>query len=103
VHGEYCIVRSLITGIIRATKLRRMRWTGNVACMEMLVGTPERKRQLGRARRRWEEDIRMLRVGKYGLDEFGSVQSSVAGSSEHGNEPSSSVKDRKFLDQVSDY
>ena len=46
-------------------KSRRMRWAGHVACMgegrgvhSVLVGKPERKRPLGRTRRRWE-DIKM--------------------------------------------
>jgi hypothetical protein len=28
-------------------------------CVTILVGIPERKRPLGRARRRWKDDIRM--------------------------------------------
>jgi hypothetical protein len=54
--------------IIRIIKSRRMRWTGHVARMEeeeeknayrLLVGKPERKRPLGRPRRRWVDNIRM--------------------------------------------
>jgi len=44
----------------------RMRWAGHVAHMGMrrgvyrvLVGKPERKRPLGRARCRWEDNIKM--------------------------------------------
>jgi len=44
----------------------RMRWAGNVARMgerrgvsRVLVGNPERKRRLGRPRRRWEDNIKM--------------------------------------------
>jgi hypothetical protein len=33
-----------------------------------------------------------------GLDSSGSGWGSVAGSCEHGNEPSGSIKDEKFLD-----
>jgi hypothetical protein len=44
----------------------RMRWAGHVACMgekrnayRILVGKPEGKRQLGRLRHRWEDNIIM--------------------------------------------
>jgi hypothetical protein len=47
-------------------KSRRMRWAGYEACMgeergvyRVLVGKPERKRPLGRPRRRWVNNIRM--------------------------------------------
>jgi hypothetical protein len=43
-----------------------MRWAGHVARMgekrdvyRVLVGKPERKRQLGRPRLRWEDNIKM--------------------------------------------
>jgi hypothetical protein len=43
-----------------------MRWAGHVARMgevrsvyKVLVGKPERKRPLGRPRRRWEDNIKM--------------------------------------------
>jgi len=54
-----------------------MRWVGHVACMGerrgvymILVGKPERKRPLGRPRRRWDDNINMgLReVGCGGVD-----------------------------------
>ena len=52
--------------IVRVIKLRRMRWAGHVARMEegrgvhkVLVGKPKGKRQLGRPRRRWEDNIKM--------------------------------------------
>jgi hypothetical protein len=52
--------------IIRQIKSRRMRWAGHVARMgegrnvyRVLVGKPERKRPLGRPRRRWEFGIKM--------------------------------------------
>jgi hypothetical protein len=63
--------------IIRQVKSRRMRWAGHVARMgeerkvyKVLVGKPERKRPLGRPRRRWEDWIRMdLRdIGLEGVD-----------------------------------
>ena len=51
---------------VRVIKSRRMRWAGNVACMEegrgvhkILVGKPEGKRPLRRPRRRWEDNIKM--------------------------------------------
>jgi hypothetical protein len=46
-------------------KSRRTRWGGHVACIEkrnayrILVGKPERKRLLGRPRRRWVDNIKM--------------------------------------------
>jgi hypothetical protein len=53
--------------IVRVIKLRRMKWAGHVAWMEeergvyrVLVGKPEGKRPLGRPRRRWEDNIRMV-------------------------------------------
>ena len=52
--------------IVRVIKWRRMRWAGHVARMveergvyRILVGKPEGKRQLGRPRRRWVDNIRM--------------------------------------------
>jgi hypothetical protein len=52
--------------IVRAIKLRRMRWVGHVARMgegrgvyRILVEMPEGKRPLGRRRRRWEDIIKM--------------------------------------------
>jgi hypothetical protein len=50
--------------IFRVIKSRRMRWAGHVARMgegrsiyRVLVRRPERKRPLGRPRRRWEDNI----------------------------------------------
>ncbi|KAJ4441577.1 hypothetical protein ANN_11433 [Periplaneta americana] len=63
--------------IIRIIKSRRLRWAGHVARMgesrnayRVLVGKSERKRPLGRPRRRWEDNIKMdLReVGYDGRD-----------------------------------
>ena len=52
--------------IVRVIKLRRMRWVGHVARIgdrrgvhRVLVGKPERKRQLGRPRRRLEDNTKM--------------------------------------------
>jgi hypothetical protein len=63
--------------IIRLIKSRRMCWAGHVARMgerigvyRVLVGKPEGKRQLGRPRRRWEDNIKMdlQEVGCGGMD-----------------------------------
>jgi hypothetical protein len=63
--------------IIRMIKPRRMRWVGHVARMgetrnayRILLGKPERKRPLGRPRRRWVDNIKMdLReIGWDGVD-----------------------------------
>jgi hypothetical protein len=66
---------------------------------KILVGRPEGKRPVGRLRCRWEENIGMnLReIGMHGLDSCGSGQGPVAGSCEHGNEPSSPIKADIFL------
>jgi hypothetical protein len=52
--------------IIKGIKERRMRWAGHVARMgdlrrayNILVGKPERRRSLGRPKRRWEDNIKM--------------------------------------------
>ena len=52
--------------IVRMIKSRRMRWVGHVASMgerrgiyRVLVRKPERKRPLGKPRRRWENKIKM--------------------------------------------
>ena len=51
---------------MRVIKWGRMRWAGHVARMSeemrvyrVLVGKPERRRPLGRPRRRWVDNIRM--------------------------------------------
>jgi hypothetical protein len=55
-----------LPNIVRVVKSRRMRWAGHVARVvedrgvhRVLVGKPERKRSLGRPRRRWEDNIKM--------------------------------------------
>jgi len=69
--------------IVRVIKSRRMRWVGHVARMgeergvyRFLVGKPEGKRPLGRARRRWVYTIRMdlQKVGCGYMDWIGLVQ-----------------------------
>jgi CRISPR/Cas system-associated protein Cas7 (RAMP superfamily) len=71
-HGLYSS-----PSIVRVIKTRRMRWAGHVARMgkvrgayNILVGTPERRRPLGRHRRRGEDNIKMdLReIGFWGVD-----------------------------------
>jgi hypothetical protein len=56
-----------------------MRWAGHVALWKrrdvymVLVGKPDGKRQLGRTRRRWEDNIKMdlQEVGCGGVDWIG--------------------------------
>jgi hypothetical protein len=52
--------------IIREAKSRRVRWAEDVARMvevrvvyRIVVGNPERKRKLGRCRRRWVETFKI--------------------------------------------
>ena len=52
--------------IVQVIKSRRMRWVGHIARTDdrrgvnsILVGKPERKKLLGRPRRRWEDNIKM--------------------------------------------
>jgi hypothetical protein len=63
--------------IIRMIKSRRMTLAGHVARMgekrnayRMLVGKPERKRPLGRQRRRWVDNIKidLIEIGWDGMD-----------------------------------
>jgi hypothetical protein len=68
-HGLYSS-----PSIIRVIKARRMRWVGHVARMgevrgayNILVGRPKGRRQLGRPRRGWEDNIKMdLREIRFG-------------------------------------
>jgi hypothetical protein len=60
-HGLYSS-----PNIVRVIKARRMRWAGHMARMgeawgayNILVGRPEGRRQLGRPRHRWEDNIKM--------------------------------------------
>jgi hypothetical protein len=64
-HNEELNLYSL-PNIVRVVKSRRIRWAGNVArrgegrvVHRVLVGKPERKRPVGRPRRRWEDNIKM--------------------------------------------
>jgi hypothetical protein len=52
--------------VVVIVAVRRMRWAGHVAVMDVmrglcrvLVGRPEGKRPLRRTRRRWEDNIEM--------------------------------------------
>jgi len=63
--------------VVRVIKSRRMKWVGNVAQMgesrdvyRVLVGKTERKRPLGRPRRRWEDNIKIYlqKVGCWSKD-----------------------------------
>jgi hypothetical protein len=65
-HNEELHILYSSPNIIRQIKSKRMRWAGHVERMgedrnvyRFLMGKPERKRPLGRRRRRWEDWIRM--------------------------------------------
>jgi hypothetical protein len=67
------------SSIIKIIKSRRMRLAGYVARMgekrnayRLLVGKQERKRPLGRPRRRWADNIRMY-LGEVGWGDVNSV------------------------------
>jgi hypothetical protein len=75
-------------GIIRIIKSRRMGWAGHVArigekrnAYRILVGTPERKRPLGRSRRRWVDNTKMdlSEIGRNGVDWIDLVQIGTTG------------------------
>ena len=85
--------------IVWVIKSRRMRWAGHVARMgegrgvyRVLVGKPERKKSLGKTRRRWEDNSKMdlQEVECGGMDWIELA--------EYGNEPSGSIKCGEFLD-----
>jgi hypothetical protein len=65
-HNEELYGLCSSPNIIRVIKSRRMRWAMHLARMgegrgsyRILVGRPERRRPLGRPRRRWEDNIKM--------------------------------------------
>jgi hypothetical protein len=66
------------------------------------LGDLKGKRSIGRRRLSCEDNIRMDPVENWvarcGLDVSGSGYGPVAGSCEHGNEPSGSIKGWEFLD-----
>jgi hypothetical protein len=81
--------------IISQIKSRRMRWAGYVACMgegkrgyKVLVGKPEGKRRLEKPRCGWEDVSEGDWLGGCRVDSRGSGWGLVAGSCEHGDEPS---------------
>jgi hypothetical protein len=94
--------------IIKMIKSRRMRWVGHVARMEgkrkpcrLLVGKPERKRPLGRPRRRWVKNIKMDLREIGWLVQTGSIWLRIGnsrGSCEHVNELSGSINCWEFLE-----
>jgi hypothetical protein len=68
-HNDELHSLSSSPNVVRVIEARRMRWAGHVARMgegrgvySVLVGKPEGKRQLGRPRRRWEDNIRELGI-----------------------------------------
>ena len=65
-HYYYCYLYRL-TNIVRVIKSRRLRWAGHVT--KILTGKPTGMRPLGRPRRRWEDNIRMVleEIGINGL------------------------------------
>jgi hypothetical protein len=78
-HNEKLNDLYSLPNIVWVVKSRSMRWAGHVARMGeergvhwVLVGKPEGKRQLGRPRCRWENNIKMdlqeVGGGLWGLD-----------------------------------
>ena len=69
---EIKLCKSLYYKVIKS---RRLRWAGHVARMEegrstlkILTSSPIGKRSLGRARRRWKDDIRKKKSLKNGIN-----------------------------------
>ena len=69
-NPNYAFMSSFFTmnylSSVRVVKSKKMRWAGHVARMgqgrgvyRVLVGKPEGKRQMGRPRRRWDDNIKM--------------------------------------------
>ena len=93
-------------------KSRRTKWVGHVARLgekrdvyRVLVGKHERKKPLGRPRRRWEDNIKVdlqaVECGKgHVLDRIASRWRQMAGTCEYRNKPSDSIKCGKFLDYL---
>jgi hypothetical protein len=84
-HNEKLNDLYALPNIVRVVKSRRMIWAGHVASMKedrgvhrLLVRKPEEKRPLGRPRRIWEDNIKMVvqEVGgggcSWGMDGVGS-------------------------------
>jgi hypothetical protein len=70
----------------------------------IVVGKPEGKRQLGRTRRRWVENIKMdfREVELDGMDwiDLAQDRDQWIGFCEHGNEPSGSIKCWEILEYL---
>jgi len=95
--------------IVWAIKLRRMRRAGHVAHMAerrrvylVLVERPERKRPLGRPRRRWKDNVKMdlQGVGCGGMDwtKLAQDRDRWRAKCVCNNEPSGSTKCGEFFD-----
>jgi len=64
----------------------------------VLVGTPEGKRPLGRARRRWKDNIKVYVKGKVGRVGSWNRSDQVTGACERGSQFLGSVNCGEFLD-----
>jgi hypothetical protein len=82
-HNEELHKLNPSPSIIRIIKSRRMRWAGHVArkgekrnVYSVMVRKPEGKRQLGRPKRRWIDNIKMdvLNIGLSVVDWIGLAQ-----------------------------
>jgi hypothetical protein len=106
--GEYYMTMSFIfcthgQNIIRWSYIRDGR---GGACGQVHAGCwwgrPERKRSLGRSRRRWENNIKMnlkeKGIGRHGLDGASSGQGQAPGSCKCGDGLLCSIKCGEFLD-----
>jgi hypothetical protein len=93
--------------VIRVIKSRKMRWSGHVACTgdtrnvhKFVVGTSAGRRIFERPNRRWENIIKidLRETGREGVDwvHVQSGQGPLAGSCEHGNAKSGSIKGGEF-------
>jgi len=65
-HNEWLNDLYSSPNVVRVIKSRTMKWAGHEARMgerrgvyRVLVGKPDRKRPLGRTRRRWEDKVKM--------------------------------------------